>query len=107
MAKPTGPDWFIQEWAASKRLTQADFRKALDLEKNAAFRLWHGVQPYRRDYVNLAARWLSIAPYELLMRPEEANAIRKMKEAVVTLAHSNEPERQPAPIAAKSAAANG
>lgn len=89
MAAPIGPDWFLKEWAESLGLNQADFGRALELHKNSANRLWHSEQPYRRDQLNAAAAWLHIRPYELLMHPEEAHAIRRMRELAARMVADN------------------
>lgn len=93
--KTVEQDWFLQEWAASLGKVQNHLVTELGLHKNTANRIWHGVQPYRRDYVNDIAAWLNIRPFELFLHPDEANAIRRMREDAITIAHSAEQKYPP------------
>ncbi|WGM45260.1 hypothetical protein KOAAANKH_00121 [Brevundimonas sp. NIBR10] len=90
-ANPTH-DWFLQEWFATAGLRQADLVNKLGYQKGTAFKLWHGVQPYRRDNVDDVVGLLHIAPYELFMHPEEAMRIRRMRSVLAEAARSGEPE---------------
>lgn len=85
------PDWYLQDWAKLAGKRQADLVNDLGWLKNHAHRIWHGKQPYRRDIVNAAARWLEIEPYELLMPPAEALQIRQLREAALAIAESQKP----------------
>ncbi len=84
-------DWHLQEWAKFRGKKQADLVNDLGWQKNAAFRLWHGHQPYRRDFVNAVARWLEIEPYELLMKPDDALGLRRLRQAAMDIAKGLEP----------------
>ncbi len=86
MAEPPQPDWFLQDWARLKGKRQADLVNELGLLKNHAFKIWHGRQPYSRRIVNLVAGWLEIEPYELLMPPREAMALRRLRDAAIVIA---------------------
>jgi transcriptional regulator with XRE-family HTH domain len=86
MAKTAEADWFLQEWAATCGKLQNHLVTELEMHKNTANRLWHGDQPYRRDYVNQIAAWLNVRPYELFMHPDEAMAIRRLRESALTIA---------------------
>lgn len=74
-------DWYLQEWARSLGKKQNSLVTELGWEKNAAHRIWHGKQPYRRDIVNEIAAWLQVRPYELLMPPEQAHRLRSLEHA--------------------------
>lgn len=86
MAQPLSHDWFLREWFATAGLKQNDLVTKLDLPKNTAHRLWHGLQPYRRDHVEQIAALLNIHPYELLMPPEEAMGLRRLRSAIAEVA---------------------
>lgn len=75
-------DWFLHEWFATQGLKQNDLVTKLDYPKNTANRLWHGLQPYRRDHIEAIAALLNIDPSELLMHPEDAMALRRLKSAI-------------------------
>ncbi len=83
------PDWFLREWAEVRAKKQSGLTAELDIHKTTAHRLWTGKQPYRRDFVNLIAAWLGIEPYELLMAPEEAMAIRRLRETAKIIAEGS------------------
>lgn len=95
MAATPASDWFLKEWAACRGKIQADLVGDLGFHKNAAFRIWHGKQPYRRDLVNRIAAWLQIEPYELLMPPEEAVGLRHLRETALAIATSHTGPRVP------------
>lgn len=53
--------------------------KQLSWSKSQASDLFNGKQRYTQDLIDEVAAWLQLAPYELLMPPEEAMAIRAMR----------------------------
>ena len=81
-----GDDWYLKEWFAHLGRRQIDMVNELGWHRTTANRLWHGRQPYRRDQVNEAARWLGIKPFELLMKPEDALALRFLEETARAIA---------------------
>lgn len=86
MANQARRDWYLHEWFATVGLKQADLVTQLGYAKNTAFKLWHGIQEYRRDNVDDIAALVNIQPYELLMPPEEAMAIRRMRSMIAEVA---------------------
>lgn len=86
MAGTAQHDWYLQEWFAVGGLKQHDLVTKLDYPKNTAFKLWHGVQAYRRDNVDEISALLNIAPYELLMPPEEAMQLRRLRSVIAEVA---------------------
>lgn len=72
-------DWFLRDWAAALHKRQVDFVRDLDWNKSKASLMWKGEQPYGRDEVNQVADYLQIHPYELLMHPADAMAIRQLR----------------------------
>lgn len=91
MTADADPDWFLQAWAEKLGKKQADLVTELGWHKNQAHRIWHGRQPYRRDIVNQVARWLAIQPFELLMPPEDAEAMRLMRASLEAIANKTAP----------------
>lgn len=55
---------------------QVDLVKELDWLRARASKVWNGKLPYKRETVNELAAWLGLEPYELLLPPERALAIR-------------------------------
>ena len=88
MAGPTAHDWYLREWFATAGMKQRDLVTKLDYQPAAAHALWHSVQRYRRDHVEEIAALLNIAPYELLMPPEEAMALRRLRSAIAEVTKS-------------------
>lgn len=86
MAAPDHHGWYLQEWFAATNHVQNDLVLQLGFHKNTAHKLFHGLQPYRRDYVEQIASFLNIRPFELLMLPEDAMAVRRLREAVQAVA---------------------
>lgn len=79
-------DWYLADWATALGKRQVDFVNDLNWNKARASLLWNGKQSYTREIVVEVARYLGIRPYELLMRPQEAMAIRDMREAAHQIA---------------------
>lgn len=102
---PRGPvNWYLREWMAACGLdgrgAQAKMQELTGWSKATMSQLYNGTQDYSPKVVNDAARALSIEPFELLMPPERAMALRKYQasaqEVAVSLAH--EAPQAPAPI---------
>lgn len=81
MAQALDNDWHLRAWLSHFGKNQTSLVTEAGFNKSTANFLWHGRQPYRRDYVNRIAAWLGLRPYELLMHPSEALAIRGYREA--------------------------
>lgn len=71
--------WYLAEWAERLNVRQKDAVKQLSWSKSQASDLFNGKQRYTQDLIDEVAAWLQLAPYELLMPPEEAMAIRAMR----------------------------
>jgi hypothetical protein len=93
MASPPIFDWHLKEWMNSLGKRQADFTNELGWSKAKANAVWHGDQRYNRDIINEVSSWLQLRPYELLMAPDEAMAIRRMRESAATMVASEVPAR--------------
>lgn len=105
MAEAKAPgDWYLQEWFAALGLIQRDLVTKLDYPTATANALWHGVQRYRRDHIQEVSALLNIRPYELLMPPEEAFAMRRLKAAIaeVTRPEGAEPIAAEAPLSRRT-----
>lgn len=93
MVKPRH-DWYVSEWLAYFGKKQADIVNDLDWNKARISLMASGKQPYNREAINDIAAYLHLEPFEMLLPPERAMAIRQMRasaEQIVTLAHENEP----------------
>ena len=66
---------------------QADLQKELGWSKAKAHAVWHG-QQYTQALIEELAPWLNTQPYELLLAPEDAMAIRGMRKDAIRIASS-------------------
>lgn len=73
--------WYLAEWAARLGKIQADAQRELGWPRAKTSDLWNNKQRYTQESVDEAAQWLGLAPYELLLPPEEAAGIRQLREA--------------------------
>jgi transcriptional regulator with XRE-family HTH domain len=78
--------WYLAEWAQELGKKQADAQRELGWSKASASNLWNGRQRYTQDLVDAAAAWLNIEPFELLMPPNRASALREIQSYAVTIA---------------------
>lgn len=85
MAKPRH-DWFLKEWLKAVGKKQADMARELEWNKAKVSLTASGKQPYNREDVNEASAYLNIAPYELLMHPEDAMALRRLRQDAARIA---------------------
>lgn len=86
MTDSTQPDWHLQEWLAHFQKRQASLVNELGWNKSKANLVFHGKQPYTRSIINEISAWLGIEPFELLMAPDEALALRQLRMAARTIA---------------------
>ena len=69
-------DWYLRDWLKASGKKQEHLTTELGWNKSRASLTARGIQPYDRDDVNEIAAYLNIEPYELLMHPQDAHAIR-------------------------------
>ena len=81
MPKAPTHDWYLIAWCESLGKKQKDLVDDLDWNPSKASLMFKGQQRYHRDDVNAVAAYLGIEPYELLMHPADANAIKRMRTA--------------------------
>lgn len=86
MAKKPEFDWHLTDWMASTEMSQADLCRATGYPKAKMSELATGVSRYNRDVVNAISRALNIRPYELLMHPDDANAIKRLRDSAADIA---------------------
>jgi hypothetical protein len=86
MDQTTAPDWFLRDWLAHFNKRQSSLVNELGWDKATANFLYHSKQPYRRDHINDVSRWLGIEPFELLLPPRRALALRRLRETAFQIA---------------------
>ena len=89
MASPRH-DWYLREWFKTLGKRQADVARDLDWNKARVSLMLRGEQQYTRDAVNELSAYLSLHPYELLMHPDEAMRLRRLREDAIRIAHDSE-----------------
>lgn len=92
-------DWYLKQWLKTLNRRQADIVRDLGWNKARVSLMLRGEQPYTRDALNELAEYLHLKPYELLMHPEDAMALRRLRSDMIRLA--NEIEAHPAEEEAK------
>lgn len=82
------PAWYIREWAQYRGFTQAELARRAGWAKASAHAIWTGKTGYYEQLVSEAARVLDAAPYELLLPPAQAMAIRDLYDSAKRIAAS-------------------
>jgi len=75
-------DWFLKAWMDTLQVDQAELGRRCDWGKSHVHGLYHGKTPYNRTTLNKAAAALNIKPFEILMHPEDAMALRRLTQGV-------------------------
>lgn len=82
-------DWYLRHWLETLHTSQADLERMTGWDKRKASFLVSGKQPYKRETVNQAATALNIEPFELLMHPDDAFALRRLRDSALRIAAEN------------------
>ena len=83
-------DWYLKQWLRTLGKKQADIVRDLDWNKARVSLTASGKQPYNRDDVNEIAAYLNLRPFELLMHPDDAMRLRRLRDEIIRLAHEGE-----------------
>lgn len=86
MATAPANDWFLRQWMSALAMRQADLMARTGWDKRKASHLYNGSQQYNRSSLNEAAMALNISPWELLLHPEDAMAIRRLRADALQIA---------------------
>lgn len=89
MAEPRH-DWYLAQWLRTLGKKQADVVRDLDWNKAKVSLTASGKQPYTREEINEIADYLHLRPYELLMHPDDAMRLRRLRDEMIRLAHESE-----------------
>lgn len=85
MANASRYDWYLKEWMATLNVRQSDIMRETGYSKATMSELFTGKQRYNRDILNEIAQVLHIRPNELLLHPDEAMAIRRVRESAARI----------------------
>lgn len=97
MAAKPYDDWFLKEWMRSKRMTNKILQENAGWTYRITSQLVNRKTRWNRDHLILAAKILQIRPYELMMHPDDANAIKRFRAEALTVAAEKTDLFQPAP----------
>jgi transcriptional regulator with XRE-family HTH domain len=75
--------WHLREWMDHLNVKQRDMVERAGWSKATASQLYNGDQDYSPRVVAQAAVALHVAPFELLMKPEQAMALRRLREGAL------------------------
>lgn len=95
MADSTIHDWYLAEWLEAAGFKQADLVRAFGWSKAKASDVVAGNQRYNRDLVNQVANFLEVRPYELLMHPDLAKAMRGLRDTAAEIVKGVDFGKQP------------
>lgn len=83
-------DWYLTDWMATLNVTQTQLRDAAGWSKAGASDICTGKTGYSRRLVNEAANALNVEPYELLMHPDEAMALRQQRKIALRVVETTQ-----------------
>lgn len=87
---PAQKDWFLKDWMSHLGRIQAEISKDLGWDRSRVSKVYNGVQPYTRADVNALATWLGIEPFELMIPPRKALALRRLHESAALIVAEEE-----------------
>ena len=89
-------NWYLREWmTACSVKSQAEMARKAGWSKATMSQLYNGSQDYSPGVVNSAAAALLIEPFELLMLPDEAMKLRRLRETAFQIVATNNPGEFP------------
>lgn len=94
MASGPRHDWYFRDWLLTLRLKQSDVVARTDWPKSKVSKLVNGSVAYNRDIINEAAAALNLKPFELLLHPEEAMALRGFRQSARIIASQDDSDSQ-------------
>lgn len=96
--KPKGlVPWYLPEWMAVAELkgrgAQTRMMELTGWSKATMSQLYNGGQDFSPKVLAEAAQALNCAPYELLMHPETAMAIRRLRQDALRIVEDSKPPK--------------
>lgn len=79
-------DWYFKDWLKTLLMSQAKVVEETGWSKGKVSKLVNGVADYDRRSLNGAAKALNLQPYELLMHPQDAMRMRRLRETALIIA---------------------
>lgn len=75
----------MREWMDLLGVNQAEMIRRTGWAKATASQLYNNVQDYSPKIVNEAAQALNVEPFELLMKPDRAMALRRLRDHALAI----------------------
>ena len=94
MAETPRHDWYLREWLDTLRQSIAWLESETGWTHRIANQLVNRKVHWNRDHLSLAATALRIAPYELMMHPDDAMQIRELRAREVGLRLAADADRK-------------
>jgi len=85
MASSPRQDWYFKDWLHALQLKQSQVVALTDWPKSKVSKLVNGKVDFDRQILQEAAFALDVHPYELLMTPEDAMALRGFRTAAFAI----------------------
>jgi predicted XRE-type DNA-binding protein len=79
--------WYLWEWMEQAGKKQADMVRELGWSRAKASDLMAG-QQYNQGHIDELSSWLHVRPFELLLHPAEAMALRRLREDAARIVES-------------------
>jgi transcriptional regulator with XRE-family HTH domain len=76
---PNQVNWYLKEWMDLLKVNQAEMIRRTDWSKATMSQLYNNKQDYSPKIINAASQALNLATYELLIPPETAMALRRLR----------------------------
>lgn len=83
-------NWYLRDWMKTLGIKQADLVEKTDLGTTAISLLYNDRQDYTPSIIRDVSSALNIAPYELLMHPDDAMALRQLRKDALQVVRSSE-----------------
>jgi hypothetical protein len=77
--------WYVREWLRLAGKKQADLQRDLGWSKAKSSDVWNG-QQYNQTIIDELAPYVHAEPFELLMSPEQAMALRQLRSSALRIA---------------------
>ena len=85
-------DWYLREWMKALGLRQVDMIERTGWSKATTSQLCTGIQNFSPRILQDAADAMNLKTYELLMHPEDAMALRRLRGAAAQIVSIAEPD---------------
>jgi len=89
---PKQINWYLREWMAARGVKkQTEMMELTGWSKATMSQLYNGKQDYSPKIIKEAADALKVSHYELLMHPDEAMALRRLRQDALRVVETTRP----------------